>query len=185
MSDIVKIETIQVSSGRAIGRSFGKRLQMMAMKRKNVSPLQAAISTAEESISIRDKANGKQRTSTARENGRKAREVIVRAGAILSDASGKTASYVADETVRNHEELERQREEKRKEDEKKYGGQPGIVELVCEGLAKLDEEPPVTRRFLLFGGPKKIAKEGVRELAPIILPWPLNKIAALFNFLRH
>ncbi|MBI2996359.1 MAG: hypothetical protein HYY52_06605 [Candidatus Melainabacteria bacterium] len=184
MANTVKTETLPINPGRTIGGGLRKRLQMMAMKRKLMSPAEAAFGIAQESVDVEDGVNGKPKNSNARENGRRIREVIVRAGAILTDITGKTATHVADTTAKNYEGLAKQRELKRKEEEEKFGGPPNLIQHACEGLEELEKVPPFTRRFFLFGWMKEPAKEIAIKGAQVLLPWTLNRIASIFKIFK-
>jgi hypothetical protein len=149
------------------------------MQKKKQNPVQEALSVASMHTQAHDKANGKSRDLTPFEKGQRVRETFIKATAIATDKSGQVATRITTEMV---ETTDRLQQEKEKEELKKYGGRPDLIQHILEGVGNLDETPPVSRRFLLFGGPKKLAAGAGKELAPMLLPWPLNRVASLFKF---
>ncbi len=180
----INLPTRKLSPGeRAVVKLRG-RLDMMA---RNRNPLQGARDIARKSVELEEKVSGEKGPNAAYRSGQRVRNFLVRFLGIATDKSGKVAEGVIAEIEENSAEAAKRQEQKRKEQEEKFCGPPHPVELVLDGIGQLDDPEkvsPVTRRFLLFSGPKKAAIEAATEIGPMILPWPFNRIAAVFKYLK-
>ncbi len=176
-----EINPNQRTKGYGIGAGLRKRFEMVSKGKKHQAgkPLEAASELAEQSLNREDKANGKSKPSTACENGARLRELLVRTGAIVTDATGKTAEAVINKAEENQEKIN---EERKKEEYEKYGGPPTLPEMVIHGIGDLGDVQ-LTRRDLLVGKPKEGAKLLTREVGGSILPWPLYKLVRLFGII--
>ncbi len=180
----INLPTTKLSPDERAAKKLRGRLDMMA---RNRNPLQGARDIARKSIELEEKVSGENGPNAAYRSGKRVKNFLVRFLGIATDKTGKVAEEVISEIEENSAEVVKRQEEKRKELEKKFAGSPHPLELVLDGIGQLDNPeqcPPVTRRTLLFSGPKKIAAEAATEIAPMLLPWPFNRIAALFKYLR-
>lgn len=168
-----------ISNSAKLGAGLRKRLGNMTAAYKKRGPLGAAYQVAKDSVSIKDKAQGRK-PATAYEKGKRFKEVVVRTLGIVTDSSGQTAVKVAKEATLGQAEIS---EKRRKEEKEKYGGSPTVIERLPEFMDEV-EKSPLTRRMLLFSGPKHLATEAAAGIATVTLPWPLNKIAQLINYIK-
>lgn len=176
---MAKISNINISQPPAnkLGNRLRKRLSLMQQRRQ--SKFEAALSIAETHSRTNDKAKGKSGELTPYEKGQRLRANLIKAGAIATDESGQVAERITNEVIEAEKTLRRKKKE---EELEKYGGRPDLIQHVLEVIGNLDQTTPISRRFLLFGGPKKLANSAGKELAPMLLPWPLNRVASLFKF---
>ena len=170
-----------ISNSAKLGAGIRKRLDNMAVAYKKQGPLGAAYQAAKESVTVEDKIEGRKSPTTSYEKGKRFREIVVRTLGIVTDSSGQTAVKVAKEAALGQASISKKRREEEKE---KYGGPPTIVEKLPELIDEV-EKSPLTRRMLLFRGPKELVKEAAATAGPLVLPWPLSKIAQLVNFFRN
>ena len=188
MGDIGKV-------GNQFRTSFKDRLKMMAQARGH-RPLQQAVDIAEESLRLEEKAKQTEdpsgepdppTTSDACQNGHRARALLTRAGAILTDTTGEVKEHVLTQAEEAEAIVDKARKEKDNKNLQEYGDEnPGIAKVLIDAADAANE--PTSRRGFLFGGLRR-ANKGVKANAPEIgealLPFPFNLLAKAFRWLRH
>ena len=188
MGDIGKV-------GNRFRTSFKDRLKMMAQARGH-RPLQQAVDIAEESLRLEEKAKQTEdpsgepdppTTSDACQNGHRARALLTRAGAILTDTTGEVKEHVLKQAEKAEEIVDEARKKKDKENLQEYGDEnPGVAKVLIDAADAARK--PTSRRGFLFGGFRHVTqeiKENAPEIGEALLPFPFNLLAKAFRWLRH